>query len=264
MNYLDAYMYYKQKYKEQKKRINVQTGGKFVMFTKKERINIMKNYNDIIKGDKKCEQYPMNKVMKGAKGMYVYPKYILKEKGKKELCGQMYDGNKKKQEPIVHENSMTAWGNYAAEKYGLEIRDIIKMKPGQKMKVLLLDRNVGDYMHGTKKGTKYDPKKKGLSYATYTHTKGLTGKLDMYDVGVIHDPFTWEINSKSIGGSFWCPIDCAKKDVDIMKLNPRTKVGWRGPAIRKVDAKYLPKNVVHYDTWWDDYMPFRYQDFLKS
>lgn len=34
------------------------------------------------------------------------------------------------------------------------------MKHGEKMQVILMDRNTGDYMHGTKKYTKYDPRKK--------------------------------------------------------------------------------------------------------
>ena len=58
---------------------------------------------------------------------------------------------------------------------------------------------------------------------------------------------------------FWIPIP---KNKDIKKLDPRIKVGWRGPAINKEDIKHLPKNVTHYGTWWDDYMPFRTHNFL--
>ena len=85
----------------------------------------------------------------------------------------------------------------------------------------------------------------------------------MHDIGVVHECFQWEINSVSLGGPFWCPIDCAKNKTDIKKLNPKIKVGWRGPAIKLSDAKKLPKYVVHYDTWWDDYLPWRTHDFLK-
>lgn len=235
---------------------------KFVMYDKKQRKEIMKNYNEINKGKKPCTSYPLSKVMAAAKGMYVYPNDVLKEKGKRELCGEIKRSYKKKKDPIVHENSMTVWTNQAAEQYGLEIRDILKMKPGEKMEVILMDRNIGDYMHGTKKGTKYSPLKKGLRYATYTHKKGLSGKLDMHDIKLVHECFQWEINLKSIGyGWFWGPI---LKGVKIKKLDPKIKVGWRGPAIRLDDAKkYLPKLVTHYDTWWDDYAPNRYHNYLK-
>lgn len=249
------------------------------MFSKKECQDIMKNYNAIVKGDKKCTDYPLKKVIAASKGMHIAPVKLKKN----QLCESIEKSYQNKADPIVHEDSLTAWGNQAAERYGLEIKDILSMKAGEKMDVILLDRNVGDYMHGAKKGTKYDPKKKGLSYATYIHGKNLTGILIMHDVGVVQECFEWEINSKSIGGPFWCSINCISKPCKIkpgrtsceMKtehadyqtikdLDPKTKVGWRGPAIKLEDAKKLPKNVVHYDTWWDDYMPFRTHDFLKK
>jgi len=158
------------------------------------------------------------------------------------------------------------------------------MKFGDRMDVIIMDRNVGDYMHGIKKGTKYDPKKRGMTFATYIHGEHLNGILKMHDAGVVHENFQWQINSKALGGPFWCPINCTrpkpckikpgqrscriiKEQADyqmIKKLDPRTKVGWRGPAIRLEDAKkFMPKNVVHYSTWWDDYMPFRTHNFLE-
>ena len=137
------------------------------------------------------------------------------------------------------------------------------------MKVIFMDRNVGDYMDGTKVGTKYNPKKKGLTYTTYTHKEGLTGKLNMEVIGVIHDPFIWEINAKALGEKnyFWSPISSANGVTEnnyLNKLDKNIYVGWRGPAIRSVDTKYLPKRVTHYDTWWDDYSPFRYDDYLRK
>ena len=47
-------------------------------------------------------------------------------------------------------------------------------------------------------------------------------------------------------------------------LDPQTKVGWRGPAIDRKDAKFLPKRVTHYGTWWDDYAPFRVRNYLTT
>jgi hypothetical protein len=123
-----------------------------------------------------------------------------------------------------------------------------------------MDRNVGDYMNGAKAGTKYDPTKKGLSYATYIHGEDLSGILIFKGMDVVHPCFTWEINETPYGGTFWNVTNCSS----ISKLNPRTKVGWRGPAITLENAqKHLPKTVTHYDTWWDDYMVWRYMDFLN-
>ena len=84
----------------------------------------------------------------------------------------------------------------------------------------------------------------------------------MYEIGVIHDPFQWEINLHGIGRNmFWGPIP---KKYLIKNINPKVKVGWRGPAIRLEDADYLPDYFVHYGTWWDDYLPSRTYNFLKG
>ncbi len=230
------------------------------MFSNKDKKKILKNYKEIIDDKKQCLNQPFTKVIEASRGMYIYPEPILRNKGKQALCTSIIESHQKGKHPIVHQDSLTAWGNEAAEQHGLEIRDILKMKPGEKMKVILMDRNVGDYLHGTKVGTKYDPRKKGFTYASYTHKEDLTGILDMYDIVVIHDPFQWEVNMKSINDWFWGPIP---KNIKFNKLNPKIKVGWRGPAIRCTDTKHLPENVVHYGTWWDDYLPFRYHNFLK-
>ena len=59
-----------------------------------------------------------------------------------------------------------------------------------------------------------------------------------------------------------------KKSVDSDdpdKLDPGILVGWRGPSIRMSDAlKHLPKYAVKYDTWWDDAVVFRYNDYLHK
>ena len=140
------------------------------------------------------------------------------------------------------------------------------MKSCQKMKVILFNRNVGDYMHGTARGKKYDPRKMGCSYGIYTHTKDLTGKLEMFETGldsdmrpgkdiVTHDPFEWEINKIALGDNnwFWGPIP---DDISMESLNPKIKVGWRGPSIDMKDAKNLPKYVVHYGDCTNDYSPW--------
>jgi len=244
--------------------------NKFVMFTEKERKNIKTNYNDIISSRLRCTSNTRSKIISAARGMYIYPD--LSGRSKEEMCDQIKKSKKEKKEPIVNEDSITAWGNQAVEKYGLEVKDIISMKPGQKMKVILLDRNVGDYMHdnsGKSTGKLFDPKKNGFTYAIYTHRKGLSGIMDFYQIGVLEDDFTWEVNIKAIPDlieavsgklPFWGPLP---KNLSYKELPPKLKVGWRGPAIRFEDASKMPNKFRHYDTWWDDYLPSRIHNYGK-
>lgn len=268
-SYYEKYIKYKTKYlslKNANGKIHM-GGGKWELLSQKEKDDIMKKYNTIINGDKKCMKYPKKYVVEASKGMYIYDN---QNESQKILCNSIEMANKSKSEPIVHNDSLTAWCNQAAELYGLEVGDITKMKFGDKIKVIFMDRNVGDYMHGTKKGTKYEPTKQGLTYGTYIHAEGLSGIIYLEDAGVISN-FQWEINYKSLGEKypFWCPLncneECGKQHIDINKLNPKIKVGWRGPSVNlSVAEKHLPKYVVHYDDWWNDSAPFRHDDFLKT
>lgn len=115
----------------------------WVLFSENDRKDIMNHYNMIVKGSKPVWEYPLDQVIKAARGMYFFPK------GKDELCQTIMESYEKKQDPIVHEDSITAWGNQAAELFGLTVGDILEMKSGQKMDLILLDRNVGDYLHGS-------------------------------------------------------------------------------------------------------------------
>ena len=224
-------------------------------------------------------------------GMYLQ-KEDVKRKDPKYLFRELKEIGEEGNEPYVKNDSLTAWVNRASVEYGLEIRDILKMKKGDKIKLLMFDRNLGDYIHGKKKGSKYDPRKEGLSYGVYTHKKGLVGKLEFPQIGVVHDDFVWEVNleamRKPVGAKykwFWGSIkgisdDCENRAKDLEKIDWKPKggkltikgkkydlhlkVGWRGPCIDKKDAKNLPKRVVHYDTWWNDYVPWKHPNFLKT
>jgi hypothetical protein len=246
----------------------------FIMFTEQQRKDIMKSYQDIINNKITCRKQNSEKVKEGSKGMHIYP--TIKD-NQNALCDNIERAKKEKKHPIVHEDSMTSWCNQAAEQYGLEIRDILKLKEGDQLKVILMDRNIGDYTHGTKKGTKIDPRKRGLVYGLYTHHKKLCGEMKFYengnDVGTdkhyLDRKFMWEINSAGCSSCFWNVVPYSKtksgkaKFIDITELDPKTKVGFRGPSIEFKDAKYLPKKVKHYGTWWDDYSPFRTHNFLN-
>lgn len=164
---------------------------------------------------------------------------------------------------------MTAWANRGAELLGLTAGDIRAMDKGQRLEVILLDRNLGEYVRGAVVGSTYDPTIKGCTYAIYTHGSGLTGKLKFLNSGYTDKDFTWEINGPAIGSDlFWRPINgcssCGTPDVcGPDDISDGVFVGWRGPCIRKADAlMYLPRVVRHYDTWYDDYVPYRYHNYL--
>lgn len=227
--------------------------NKFQLFTKEEEKKIMSDFNDIVNAKTKATKlFPLEKFISATKGMHFH---YSKNDNIESLYSEIKDAHKNKKHPIVHDDSLTAWCNQAVEQYGLEIRDILAMKPGQTIKVIMMDRNIGEY---TPDGKKHDPKKVGFTFATYTHEKGLKGKLDMEDIG-LNDCFEWELNG-GCNGIFWGPIPKGKTYKDFDK---KTKVGWRGPSINYNDAKYLPDHFISYDTWWDDYPGFRTHDFIK-
>ncbi len=86
----------------------------------------------------------------------------------------------------------------ATSQFGLTAGDIRSMSFGDQIKVLLMDRNVGDYTSGYGPRN-FDPREEGFSYATYVHAKDLTGMLNFHDIGVQHVPFVWEVNLAALG-----------------------------------------------------------------
>lgn len=119
-----------------------------------------------------------------------------------------------------------------------------------------MDRNVGDYTHGQDEDV-FDPAKEGFSYGTYIHGQELTGILQ-FDIGVVHAPFTWEINARALGPqyTYWAPVTCGQcntEDIRERDLDGDVFVGWRGPAISIDKLPYLPTKIQLYRTWWDDY-----------
>lgn len=229
---------------------------KFRLFTKAEEKQILQDFSDIANTPEKeaLKNFPRKKFVSAISGMNFHVKDNMKTK---ELYQQIKEMYNKKQYPMIHNDSLSAWCNQAAEQYGLEIRDILDMKPGEEYKVIFIDRNVGEYTNG-KLGKKYYPKKEGFTYATYRHEKGLRGTLKMNSQNEF-ECFEFEING-GCNGCFWGPIPKNKYYKDYSKT---TKVGWRGPSILFSDLKHLPKYFVHYDTVWDDYPDYRHKDFSK-
>jgi hypothetical protein len=240
----------KKKYKVKKNQLT------FLSKNKQEKIkkDFKKIKDDLKNGNKKCLDYELNTLKKATSGFLIYPDYIMKKKSKEYFC-QMINNVEKPKDAIIHNNSLTAWSNVAAEKYPLRIKDILKLKKHDIIHVIFMDRNVGDYMHGTKVGTMYDPRELGLTYATYIHINGLDGIIFFHDAGTIM-PFEWELNMKAISDKeyFWGP---KPSKLDISKIDPNVRVGWRGPSITLKDSFKLPLKVKHYGNWWNDYSPFR-------
>ena len=233
-----------------------------MFFSKKERDNIIKDFNYIANQKNiNINKISKEKMQNALMGSYCNIEHI-KTFSKNEMYENIMEIKQENKYPIVHEDSLTAWANNAVENYGLEIRDIQKLKFGDRIDIILMDRNVGDYTHDLKTGTVYDPIKQGFSYATYIHSENLSGILKFRDLNVVHTPFTWQINGTPYGASFWIPL-CMIPEKCINKLDKKTKVGWRGPAILVEKAKkHLPRQIKHYGTWWDDYMVFKTNNFL--
>lgn len=62
--------------------------------------------------------------------------------------------------------------------YALTIKDIINLKPGQQIKVVMMDRNVWDCLTDCIKGKSYKPNELlSDNWAIYIHEEGLRGKL---------------------------------------------------------------------------------------
>lgn len=205
-----------------------------------------------------------NKAKRALRGIYISKNHVETVRS----CMEEINNQKNSDHVCVAEDSLTAWVNKGTEILALRAGDIRAMKKGQVIKLILFDRNLGDYMHGFTVGKTYNPIKRGCNYAIYTHNKGLRGKIKYKDSGVINEDFEWEINGTPFGSSFWRPISISTK-AKIIKLTEDdipddTAVGWRGPCIRESDAiKYMPNKVKHYGTWFDDYVPFRYSNLTK-
>ena len=229
----------------------------YKLFTKKDRNKIMSDFNDIATNKNALKDYPHSKFVNALLGTSLKP---LTNKSKKILYLEIMDAYNKKLDPFVQPDSLTAWCNQATEQFGLEIKDIIKMKPGQIINLILIDRNVGEHISNPIVGKKYNPKTNGFTYAKYIHGNGLSGILDMYDMNIVHTCFQWEINLAD-EKCFW---GCIPKDKTFNDYDPKTKVGWRGPAINTDNLIFLPKYFKYYGIQWNDLPIYKYYNFLDS
>src|SRR5438046_1267049 len=116
------YMNSKSQYTENKnmynKLVNTMCGGmkrsgkksSWELIDQKKRKQIIKDYETIVNSSKPCSSFPMNTIVSAASGT-LETKRGTKRKTKNMLCGTICEIHDKNNDPIVHENSLTAWAN---------------------------------------------------------------------------------------------------------------------------------------------------------
>lgn len=144
----------------------------------------------------------------------------------------------------------------------IRIFDIMKMKKGEELQVLLIDRNLGDIIESVNKGNKlYKPRKFfRQNIATYTHKKGLQGKLRFQSIDVVHKNFEFDVEYRQ---NNWYPFvdgylpekDCQElytlldKKTHWTEFPTDTRIGWRGPMMRWSDVEKSRKQIYWHNKY---------------
>jgi hypothetical protein len=138
----------------------------------------------------------------------------------------------------------------------ITIATVSRMKKGQTIKMLSLNRNIGDETDGFPEYELYTPAHFfRFSAVTYTHDHGVTGTIKFHWQGKDEDPypFTFEIEYKP---ESWFPLDkddnlpssgdqgfspLLGKKIHYTKFPRKTPLGYRGPMIPWSTLSTLPK-----------------------
>ena len=189
----------------------------------------------------------MTKIPRGFK------KIKTSEKQRKSFCDTPFD-----QKGAKARSKAIEWHQWIKDtkKSHLTIAQVLKMKKGQKMKMLMLDRNIGDYVDSQPINKPMAPLTffKGC-WAVYTHSHDMCGTLKFEWEGnqTPPTPFYFHIN---YSGENWYPLskDSALPARDpqgvgrlfgfkksYTQFAPTTRVGYRGPMIPWTTLKSLPK-----------------------
>jgi hypothetical protein len=152
----------------------------------------------------------------------------------------------------------------ATRKYWLTIKDIQKMKKGDKISVLVLDRNVVEVTESLNKERVVKSARTFFrdNMGTYIHSgSNLKGSLVLHtdaegDISLRN--FTFHLEYKK---DHWYPVTSAgylptkdpqgiakfthKTKKHFTEFSTNTKIGWRGPMILAKHLKNLP------DVYWD-------------
>lgn len=134
------------------------------------------------------------------------------------------------------------WYKLAYKKHKLQIKDILKLKPGDTLDLLIFDDN------WKKKISSFEKEKNKIyspsdffeyNFGTYIHSYGLTGILILHeiDVDVLVEHFEFYVESDY---HTWNLLD----DIHWSYLPTCTGIGYKGPMIQTSSLNVLPNIVV--------------------
>lgn len=144
--------------------------------------------------------------------------------------------------------------------YKLKIRDVMNMKNGDTMTVLVLDRNVGDVsVQANPENVVIDPYYFfRYNFATYIHDSGLKGTMTYHwqDEDYKDDDFEFDIEYTPHS---WYPLENGRlpkrdpqggagfnfpREISWTEFPIDTGIGWRGPMVLYQYLNYLPNIYV--------------------
>lgn len=181
------------------------------------------------------------------------PNNYLKNRLETHYCRE------KRPEPNFDGLEIEDWEENAREKW-LKVGDIEKLKTGDTIKVLVMDRNLYDItMDINDPNTLYTSEHFfSQNTATYVHGSGLQGKLTFHignNDDIVQDPFDFHVQ---YNGSCWYPLKNgslpAEDEQGLFPLLDRevgwdefpldTPIGWRGPMVLWENVEAMP------DIYW--------------
>jgi hypothetical protein len=137
------------------------------------------------------------------------------------------------------------WVQAVEREHGVLLKDIRSLQPGQHLELLLLDRNWGDRVYGTKPAHIYTRNmlKYGFAASLVLRPAGATfiqgsempgkGTLVFWSDGLALD--NWTVEVLDTKRQMWRPVEGDasenKQALDLASLPDTTKIGYRGPAI---------------------------------
>jgi len=136
------------------------------------------------------------------------------------------------------------WYKLAYKKHKLQIKDILKLKPGDTLDLLIFDDNWKKKIlissFEKEKNKIYSPSDFfEYNFGTYIHSYGLTGILILHemDIDVLVEQFEFYVESDD---HTWNLLD----DVHWCYLPINTGIGYKGPMIQTSSLNILPNVIV--------------------
>jgi len=136
--------------------------------------------------------------------------------------------------------------------YHITAQQINKLKKGEQVGLVSLDRNLCDYFGSLEKVYKkkgpFKPRDvlcEGNHYHfNYTHEKGLHGYRQFTGFKDENEKFEFDVEYKK---DYWYPLENGKlkktkhpNNTEEFFIKSNVRVGWRGPMIFEKDLKKLP------------------------